>query len=452
MLDTNVKIDLLNTDPYFAATIHGGPDYEDDFLAYKLGQDYSNYEAMRRDGHVSSRLQARKFAILGRRLLVKPFKKEKLADRKNAEIASEILRQINYEQICSDLFDSGSLMGFSALSLEFYEKDGYLLPKTEFINQRRIGFSYYYPDEYDLPVATGETLDRSLPVNEQIAMKNGYEVRLLTRRNPNRGERVPKGKIVVFTFGSSQGSPWGRGLGYQFWPLTEIKRQARIAWLLHSDRLGTPPVAGEYPDLNLNRPDQKAALEAFKRFLRAVSPNGWGAFPAGFTAKLLEGTSNSVEFHKALIKLCNDEISEAALLEVSYEEKSNGSLAAKVSQSENRESGLTDADCNLLDAQLQEQFWPVILELNSSRGNCPIIKRWTTEDAREIEDNNLEADTLDKLADVVTKMKAAGFEPGDDWINRRFGSDWIYVRNAVDQQSDTENEPEDVDGQTDTEE
>jgi Protein of unknown function (DUF935) len=447
MLDTNIKIDLLNTDPYFAATIHGGPDYEDDFLAYKLGQDYSNYEAMRRDGHVSSRLQARKFAILGRRLLVNPFKKDKLADRKNAEIAGEILSQINYEQICSDLFDSGSLMGFSALSLDFYEKDGYLLPKTQVINQRRIGFSHYHPDEYDIPIATGETLDPSLPVNEQIAMKGGYEVRLLTRRNPWRGERVPKGKIVVFTFGSSQGSPWGRGLGYQFWPLTEIKRQARIAWLLHSDRLGTPPIVGEYPALDLNRADQKSALEAFKRFLKAISPNGWGAFPAGFTAKLLEGTNNNVDFHRALIKLCNDEISEAALLEVSYEEKSNGALAAKVSQSENRESGLTDADCNLLDAQLQEQFWSPVFALNSSRGNCPIVKRWTTEDAREIEDNNLEADTLDKLADVVTKMKTAGFEPGENWLKRKFGSDWTYIGNAL-----ASSNEDATDGQIDAEE
>ncbi|MGL4880995.1 MAG: phage portal protein family protein, partial [Waterburya sp.] len=152
MLDTNTKIDLVNTDPYFAATIHGGPNYEDDFLAYKLGQDYSKYEAMRRDGHVSSRLQARRFAILGRRLLVRPFKKEKLADRKNAEIVNEILSQINYEQICSDLFDSASLMGFSALALNFYEHDGYLLPETQFIHQNRIGFSYYQPEDRNIPI------------------------------------------------------------------------------------------------------------------------------------------------------------------------------------------------------------------------------------------------------------------------------------------------------------
>lgn len=427
VLSTKTKLNLVDTDPMLAYNINEGPQPEDDYLNIRLGREYQQYEKLRQDTHIHSRLQRRRLAVLGRRLAIKPAS-DKRRDKKAIDILDVALSHINYEQLCNDLIDSGMLIGFSAVGINWVQKENLLLPEFTFIPQYRFNFAHYRESDYSVPVATGEQLNQRLPVSEQIAMQNGYEVRLLTKRSPTRGERIPRGRIILYSFGSSQGLPWGRGLGYQIWSWRQIKKEARNAWLLHSDRLGSPPTAGTYDEelINLSNPTHSRAYDNFANFLQTISPNGYGVFPKGFEVNLVEAiNSSSPDVHERLINLSDMQITEAILGEASFAERSSGgSFAANSSQQDERESSLTDADCNLLDAQLKEQLWKPFFELNAAQAQPPTIKRWTTEDDKEIEAEALKESTRGERAKADEVLVRSGFTPTDEYVKETYGDNW----------------------------
>ncbi len=443
VLSAKTKLNLIDTDPYLAFHINDGPQPEDDYLNIRLGREYQLYEKLRQDAHIHSRLQRRRLAILGRRLITKPAS-EKRQDKRAFEILGLALKRINYEQLCNDLIDSGMLIGFSALAVEKWEQvDELLLPQLKFVPQYRFNFAHYKEDDYFTPLTTGERLRRGMPISDQIVMQNGYEVRLLTKRSPVRGERIPKGRMIMYSFGSSQGLPWGRGLGYQIWAWRQIKKEARNAWLLHSDRLGSPPVIGTYDEevIQLNNPSHLAAYKDFQAFLQTISPNGYGAFPAGFDVRLVEAiNSSSPDVHERLMNFADSQITEAVLGESSFAERSTGgSFAANSSQQDERESSLTDADCNLLDAQLIEQLWKPFFELNAPKAEIPVIKRWTTEDAKQLEEEAREEANRAERAVADSTLITSGLVPTDEYVKETYGQNWSIAAPVL--ASPTEQQP-----------
>ncbi|MCU0552844.1 MAG: DUF935 domain-containing protein, partial [Leptolyngbya sp. Prado105] len=346
-IDVRTKLDLVRSDPNFARTLTNAPEAEDEHLYKRLGQDYARYLEMRRDPHVRSVLNKRRQSILGRRILVESATK-KLRDI-GVKAAEEILTLLNYESICSALLNSGQLIGYSVLQLDWEDQDGFILPKTKFIPQNRFMFAYPELDNLDIPTATGESLD---PETE-IIMVGGYELRLLTKDNSIYGERCPRGRFLVYTF-DADNTPWGLGLGYSVFPWWSIKREAMKSWLLHSDRFGSPPTIGTHPaDISDDDPEMQGIIQRFERFLKSVSPNGWARLPEDFKLTLPEGASADPSVHERLIGTSDAQVSKAVLGEMQYSDKSSGSYAANVSQVEDRDANLTDADCNILDEQMK---------------------------------------------------------------------------------------------------
>jgi phage gp29-like protein len=142
MLDLQSKLNLLNSDPNFAVYLLTGPQPEDQFLSQQLGRDYQRYMEMRRDPHIRSQLQKRRQAILGRNMLVET-KSKKRADLAAAATAQAILDKLPYERLCSSLLNSGQLIGFSVLQIDFNRVDALVLPQTTFIPQNRFVFANY---------------------------------------------------------------------------------------------------------------------------------------------------------------------------------------------------------------------------------------------------------------------------------------------------------------------
>jgi len=339
-------LDIQKSDPRFLLAINQGPQPEDDYLNFRLGMCYERYEKMLRDPHIESRMQKRINSILGRRIILESRAYNAPDDYKyqlvTKNFASLLLSHLNYEQICRDLIYSGKLIGFSALKMDYDliettdldgEKIELILPQFSFIPQYRISFAYQRPQDRSIPMITGKNIKVGLPLREQIAMAGEYEIRLLTRKSPMIGERVPRDRLLFYTYGSARSVPWGKGLGYPLWAWWMIKNEARNAWLLHSDRLGSPPVYGNYPfenkpvdfgpsnNFNPEIPEHDALVDQFESFLASMSPNGFGAFPQGFDVKLVEAiNSSSPDIHDKLIKACDHQMSEAILGEALYSE------------------------------------------------------------------------------------------------------------------------------------
>ena len=176
------------------------------------------------------------------------------------------------------------------------------------IDRNRIRFAYHSPID-ETHFITGEDLSP-----DNAALAEGNEIRILTQRNWTEGDRIPKGRVIHFDFGSPDGRPWGIGLTFQCYPWYLIKQQDRKSWLLYAGRLGSPPVKGDIEgDLNQNTSDEMAAYTKFVRFLRSISPNSWFVGSSKFKANILEPSKNSSDIHDRLLKITDEQMSEIIL-------------------------------------------------------------------------------------------------------------------------------------------
>jgi hypothetical protein len=430
-LNLQTKIDLINNDPKLATGLMIGPLPQDDFVGgVSLGADYSKYLQMRRDPHVRSVLQRRRQSILGRRVVVDYPKgvKDKSLD--------SVLSTIKYESLCSALLNSGQLIGFAVLQLDWSlapnQKKEIILPSWRFIPQDRFVFAWHEPERRDIPVCSGEALD---PKTE-IVLVQGYELRLVTRANSITGERCPRNRFLVYTFDADE-SPWGLGLGYSIYPWYVVKRESMKAWLLHSDRLGSPPILGTTPEyLDETQPETALLLRKFEEFLRSVSPNAWARLPAGFEAKVMDLVGSSgPEVHQQLIRTANDEISKVVLGEVPFSDKATGSYAANISQVEDREASLIDADVNILDDPCQEQLWVPFSALNYPNLAVPIVRRETRADDRKQEADKLAQDQKKARIDQDKAMQDLGYRVDPGRVAEIYGEEYVDAASLQDKET-----------------
>jgi 2'-5' RNA ligase len=376
---------------------------------------------MRRDPNVRAMLGKRRQAVLGREVLITTLGK-RIADRKAIAKTTDVLNHIRYESICSSLLNTGQLIGFAVIRVDWVQEGNLILPKTQFVPQDRFGFVPPDPNNLTVPVATNERLN---PKTE-IVLVNGYELRLLTLRSPFSGERCPKGRFVVYTF-DSDSAPGGLGLGYSIYPWWVVKREATKNWLLHSDRAGSPPVLGTQPeDLDENDPDIAPLIRQFENFLKSISPNGWARLPVGFEAKVMEEISGlGPDVHEKLIAIADAQTSKAILGERPFSDKPIGAYAANVSQVEDREATVTDADCNLLDEQMQEQFWSEVQRLNAPGLPSAQVHRETFSDRRKQEQQKEEQEALKGQAERdAILIERMGLVPSEEYIKETYGDGW----------------------------
>ncbi|MGI0485855.1 phage portal protein family protein [Pantanalinema rosaneae CENA516] len=267
-LNVYTKLDLIASDPTIIPAIQ---QTEDEYLTYTLGNDYSKYMQMRRDPNVRAMLGKRRQAVLGREFLITTLGK-RIADRKAIARTTEVLNHIRYESICSSLLNTGQLIGFAVIRVDWVQEGNLILPRTQFVPQDRFGFVPPDPNNTTVPVATNERLD---PKTE-IVMVNGYELRLLTLRSPFSGERCPKGRFVVYTF-DSDSAPGGLGLGYSIYPWWVVKREATKNWLLH--------ITLAYFGRHQTFPQLEQTMTALRSLCNRTAPftaqiGGWGRFNA----------------------------------------------------------------------------------------------------------------------------------------------------------------------------
>ena len=419
-MDIQTRIELHKSDPQIIGGLYPIP--EDERLYSRLGQDYENYIKLKSDGHISSKLQKRGQAVVGRKIIIEAGS-GKLKSKEAVAIAQAILSKISYERFCLELLEDGQLLGFTVQQIDYEEVEDealgtLIVPRFKHVPNYRFTFGYH--EQKSAPTVNDEPLEM-----DAIAMVRGYELRLLTKQFPVTGVRVPKNRFLCYCFGGH--SPWGLGLGYQVYGWWIVKTEIRKAWLLRSDRLGSPPVLGAHPPSldRIQSPDAKAALENWRLFLRSISPNGWYDGSEGFKAQLVEtiASVNSDDLQK-LFNEANREISKAILGEESFSEKSTGSYAANTSQVEDRESSLTDADCNLLDEQLQP-LWNYLIALNAPSAKAPIVRRWTTNDMQaEIERKQAEESRRQRAESDRLLIQDLGLKPSDRYIKETYGEDW----------------------------
>jgi hypothetical protein len=419
-IDLRTKLELIKTDPRLADSLAGQQvESEDEFLGVALAHDYRKYMQMMRDGRIRALLKKRRDAVLGRKVLIGEVDDTRKANRDAIDRANTILKRTQYEKLCSSLMRMGMVIGF-AIAQKDWERDpdtNLILPKFTYIPQRR--WTFIVPED-DAPSATG----KPLPKGEYLE-SNGYEIRLLTKAHPTTGERVPKSRFIAYGFDNDH-SPTGLGLGYNLYPSYTIKRESMKAWLLHSDRAGDPTPLGATPEgFNEELDENKRLIERFEEFLEALSPGNWGRFPAGFAVRYLTEGSGDASVHRELISLCEAQMSVTIFGEVSFSDKASGSYAANESQVLDRESTLTDADCNLLDEQTDDQLWREVQELNYPDADQIEVRRETIADQRKQDSESKEFAIKRQRADLdAVLINEVGLVPDPKYIKATYGEEW----------------------------
>lgn len=179
------------------------------------------YDNIERDTHAFAVLQKRKLAVAAREWRVDAAS-EDARDTQAAEIARRALNDEQFDVLTVGLLDA-ILKGFAVAEVMWQVVDNLILPASFIMrDQRRFVF------------ADGE--------------REGFDLRLLTREAPFKGEPLPQRKFIVHRSGAKDGSPYGLGLGTRlFWPVL-FKRQDITFWLTFADKFGSPTAVGKYPN------------------------------------------------------------------------------------------------------------------------------------------------------------------------------------------------------------
>lgn len=421
-LNLQAKLDLLNTDPYLISSFRRGPVPEDEVLFMRLGGNFRAYKELRKDPRVSRSLSYKRCQpVIGRPVLVEPLTDSK-ADKDGADKALQILKRMNYESLTKRILESGLLVGFHVERMDFDTIDGLTYPVNfQPVPQERFTFDYFDPEAKNVDTVG----DLKLNPETEICTINGYELRLLTKRQPFYGERVPKNRFIVFSYGSLEGYPWGVGLGYQLYRWWKIKNEAVGSFLLHGDRLGSPPIWAEIP---ASLPKAHPLINQVEGFIKAISPNLWAMIPEGVKVQMIEMGSSGGEIHERLIELCDRQIDLAIVGEVPMSEKSSSSRAANESQVDDRNASITDGDCDLISECLQEYLWNPIRDLNYSKANVT-VRRETTADIRRRQEKQEQADKDEQKRQQRASTDKVliidiGLTPPDNYAAETYGEGW----------------------------
>jgi len=374
-----LEVATVEKDPYSLA-FNGLLRPNDDTLASRGGaKGLKIYDEIERDCHAFSVLQKRKLALIARPVLVEPASTS-LRDRKAAQLVESQLKQINFDQVCSELLDA-LLKGYSTAEIIWVlESDGIKVGKIKAKDQRRFRFN----------------------TNDELV--------LLTRGNSFQGEPLPERKFIVHQFGAKDGNPYGLGLGTRlFWPVW-FKRQGIQFWLTFCDKFGSPTAVGKYPN-GAGKVDRETLLGA----IAALANDAGVIIPEGMAIEFLEAArSGSIDTYESLCRYMDEEISKAVLGETlsTTMGKSGGSYAASNTHNDVRRE-LTKADADLLSDTLNASLVKWIVELNMPGATPPRVVR----DCREPEDSKSRSERDKNVYDM-------GFKPSAKYVQDNYGEGW----------------------------
>ncbi|MDP3652457.1 MAG: DUF935 family protein [Rhodoferax sp.] len=343
-------------------------------------QSFELYRDLKRDGKVFSGLQKRTLAVIGKPWQVEPVKKDE-AGTKDAEIVTQMLKQLNFDTLCAELLDA-LLVGFVPTEIVWTIRDN-MVAASRVIKRAQRRFVYVQEDENAAPA-----------------------LHLLTRSNLLQGEAVPERKFMVHRVNPEDDNPYGTGLGLQlYWPVF-FKRKGILSWNKLNDRFGSPTPWGKYPK-NAGPQEKGTLFDA----LKAMSNDGVIMTPEGMNIELLESKlTGSITTQQSLCEYMDDWIMEV-ILGQSPRGKGGGAMAAASKEREDVRVELSQADSDLLSETINSTLLAWFCDYN---GLAPcrvyrVIKK----------DEDLKA-----ASETDKNVAGMGFEMSIEGVKAKYGEYW----------------------------
>lgn len=218
------------------------------------GKGIELYEDLLRDSEVSSALQTRKLAVIGKEWEIIPAS-DSPEDVKIAEFVKGVFLGFGYDDARKALL-SGIVLGYKPAEImwEYSEGDVWIKDIISRASRRFV---------FDLE----------------------GNLRLLTLENMVEGEELPDRKFMVFRNVSDNGSYYGDGLGSKlYWPVWFRKNGIKF-WAIFCDKFGSPTPVGKYPP-GTPKEKQDDLLDA----ISAIQQDSGVVIPETMIVELLEAT------------------------------------------------------------------------------------------------------------------------------------------------------------------
>lgn len=366
-------------DPF--ETLYMGVIQTNDPLLLERGQGSAElYRDLKRDGKVFSSMQK-----LGLALIAKPWQVDPVDDTPqgaaDAEVVSDMLSAINFDQITLQLLDA-IIASPGIAEVVWTVRDNRIAPKA--VKKRATRrFKYVQEDDQQPP-----------------------ELRMLTREAMLTGVELPPRKFIVHRVNPEDDNPYGTGLGLQLYWAVFFKRAGIVAWNKLNDRFGTPTPWGKYPR-NATPREKGTLFDA----LRAFSNDGVVMTPEGTMIELLESKlSGSITTQQALVEYMDDWIAEV-ILGTEPRTKGGGALAAASKERQEVREDLVKAHADLLSDTLNATLIRWICELNGL-APCLVYRVFPKKEGSK-EDSERDRNVAD-----------LGFELSEDAVKARYGDGW----------------------------
>lgn len=285
------------------------------------GRGVDIYEDLMDDPQVRACMQSRKLAVVGREWEVLPAT-DGADDIRRADFVRDALLEFDFDSARLALLD-GIVTGYKPAEILWEYSEGSAVIK--------------------------DILGRS---PRRFVFDSAGRLRLLTFKNMAAGEPVPERKFVVYSYGTENGSPYGRGLGRTlYWPVW-FKKNAVKFWMVFAEKFGSPTVIGKYP-AGTTKEQQDALMGA----LETIQQESAIKVPDTMELTLLEAQrSSTVSTYEGLLAFMNAEIAKTVLGQtLTTDAGSSGSYALSKTHDEVRKDYIkADADllCNRLNSTL----------------------------------------------------------------------------------------------------
>lgn len=342
-----------------------------DEVLKNLGEDMPVYRSLLTDAHVWSTYTSRKSVALSCEWGVEEAEGGGAANKKVAEMISEVMASLDSRQVISEILDA-VFFGMSPIEI-VWMKDG----------------QYWAP----------ERIEGKPP--EWFKFNPANELRFISADDEQNGEEIPPYKFLLPRHHASYANPYGeRNLSRCFWPVS-FKRGGMTFWSIFTEKFGMPYLVGKVPR-GTSEPDRVKLRDTLVQMVQ----DAVAVINADDSIDTLEakGKAASADIYSLLVKTANGEVSKANLGQtLTTEIDGKGSYAASQSHMEVRQD-LGEGDKWMASSAFKTLFrW--ITEINFPNAQPPVYK------AHEEENLQTErAERDERLKDQGVKFTASYYQ------------------------------------------
>jgi len=429
------------------------PEIEDPYLRDRLGGDYTRLGSVEKDLHVKSCLERRGQAISARDRKIRPASQNP-EDVAIATLSQWVIDNLPWDEVERKLWKQAYIGGRghaemlwetrptprSLVEGEFEQDDRtgtvkvirppypypWITVPREIRNRKRERFVFRPPSKKVRQVKDPSQVNDLNPVNPDKPSRiklppqqiMGWELRILTKDEPIKGEPAPIFKFIHHSFGSETSNPNGKGVGGDlFWPVT-LKREFVAFWAIYADKYAEPGKYGTYPD-----GEDGSLLE---EFFTTYGRNSWASLPEGYKVHLLEAArAGSINTYESFMNWIDGQISELITGQAYGVAATQGLSGAPAKNDEEIRQEWVKADSDLICPSMRKYLFIPLTVLNIPTAEPPQYWR----DFDDQEDLNERSDRDDKLFKQGYRLKPSA-------VVRIYGDDYEDIGPTADPRPD----------------